>query len=159
MDILANYSLAVPLYGLYLSYTLLGGLKRKRLSLRRLFLMPFLLALAVVNLYDGLHSMADQLDILLISVIALSKGVYLGQQKQVAEIDGAYYISHDYAYILKWLIFFAAKFALTGALEYITHTEIALWHTIFYLLLYFTTRSLTILALHPAALARQPEDD
>lgn len=139
------------LYIAYLCLVMFGGMRKKQAKLRRFIFMIILLFWALTETYDGIKSLIEIIDLIIIIVISIIKGLYLGHKKHIEKIDNTYYIWHDFSYVTIWFLFFVGKIFITSCLKYFTGATIPLWHMVFYFCIYFTLRSIVVVYLHPKA--------
>ncbi|WP_334333348.1 MULTISPECIES: hypothetical protein [unclassified Companilactobacillus] len=157
-------SLSLPIYQLivgviiyvcYLGFVMFGGLRKKRIKPIHFILMIIILFWALTKTYSGLGSFWNNVDLIVVLIIAVVKGITLGNKKQVKMIDNSYYIWHEKEYIILWSAFFVGKVLFTLVLGTVFNLNIPIWHMIAYFFVYFTVRTLIIVRLYPEAFQRK----
>ena len=141
--------LIAVIYILYLCFVMFGGLRKRKVKAVKYAAMSCLLIYAVIKLFDGFYGSTAIINLLVITVIAFIKGIYLGHKKIIENVDNVFYIRHSKSYILWWLLFFTIKNIITYSLKFVTKAEIPVWHSVYYLALFYMIRSVTIFIVNP----------
>ncbi len=137
------------LYIGYLCWVMFGGMCRKKIKPLVYVIMTVLILWGVISQFNGVHSKAEVINICMILLIGLVKGIWLGRKKVVEKIDGVWYLHHTWSYILIWVIFFAVKTVLSRILTYTTGVSMPLWHMILYFAFYYPWRTINVFIANP----------
>lgn len=143
------------IYICYLGFVMFGGLRKKKIKPIHFILMVIILFWALTKTYSGLGSFWSNIDLIVVLIIAVAKGITLGNKKQVKMINDDYYIWHEKEYILLWSAFFIGKILFTLILSILFKVNIPIWHMVAYFFVYFTVRTLIIIKLYPEAFRRK----
>lgn len=136
-------------YVAYLCFVMFGGMKSKKIKLPMYVVMTALLIYGMIKQFNGIHSVAEVINICGILAIGLIKGIYLGRKKIVEKVDGSWYIHHDGKYVAAWVLFFVFKLIFTQVLSAVSGVEIPLWHMILYFTFYYPWRTANIFIHNP----------
>lgn len=141
--------LVAILYVLYLCWVMFGGMKRKKIKPVVYIGMTLLMLYGLVKEFDGIGGTAAIINIFIVLLIGFIKGIYLGRKKIVEKIDETWYMHHDGAYIIAWILFFVIKLVLTMVLKIVSGAEIPLWHMILYFCFYYPWRTINVFIANP----------
>ncbi|NLZ47589.1 MAG: hypothetical protein GX895_02170 [Clostridiales bacterium] len=131
------------LYIVYLCWVLIGGLRNRRIRLKMYLIITLLMIFEVLKNYNGIHSYAEVINVCIILVIAITKGVILGRKKVVEKVDDIWYMHHDRKYIAIWLLF-VIKLGTTQLLRLATKVNIPTWNMFLYFCIYYPWRTINI---------------
>lgn len=136
-------------YIVYLCLVLLGGMRKKKIKLIVYVAMTLLMIYGLIRECNGIGSTAELINISVILLIGLIKGIYLGRQKIVEKADGVWYMYHNKKYIVAWVVFFILKLAFTQILKTVSGANIPLWHMILYFCFYYPWRTVNVFIANP----------
>lgn len=144
--------LVLVAYVAYLAFIMIRGLQPRKPSLLNFVVIPVLMVYSVVQLYDGFGSGASIIELCIITVYAIGKGIFLGNRKIIQVNDGVATYSHDGGYIAIWTVLFAIKILFSVLFGMLTGATIPVWHTLMYFATYYISRTLTLIFREPKLL-------
>lgn len=135
-------------YVIYFIWMFLGQYKRKRVRIFSSIIMVILVSLIIIRELSSVNSVITNLDLVIILIFGLIKGVYLSKRKNTEEIKGICYMYYDRKYINAWIVFFLIKLFLIMAIEIMTGKELPIGHMLLYYCLYHSCKNLSTYRLN-----------
>ncbi|SMC21141.1 hypothetical protein SAMN02745134_01202 [Clostridium acidisoli DSM 12555] len=129
------------------------GLKSKEVGIKTFIALPIIM---LYEFYDnfkvGTIQATEISELIVLAVIAVIAGIILGNMKLIEVDKGKYYIRHTYKYIVSWIVIIlirilVSKFVFKSSIENFN------WISWAYFLVYYTTRSITMVLRYPEVLS------
>jgi hypothetical protein len=129
------------------------GLKSKEVGIKTFIVLPIIM---LYEFYDnfkvGTIQATEISELIVLAVIAVIAGIILGNMKLIEVDKGKYYIRHTYKYIVSWIVIIlirilVSKFIFKSSIENFN------WISWAYFLVYYTTRSITMVLRYPEVLS------
>ena len=129
------------------------GLKSKEVGIKTFIALPIIMLYEFYDNFKVVTIQATEIsELFVLVVIAVIAGIILGNMKLVEVDKGKYYIRHTYKYIVSWIVIIlirilVSKFIFKSSMENFN------WISWAYFLVYYTTRSITMVLRYPEVLS------
>ena len=134
----------------YIAYTLVRGLKAGKYSpWSTLFMIVFSLwGVSEEYRFGPINSTVDLVNIIVVTIIAALKGLYLGKITIVEKIGERWYTHHTYRYIVIWIVTFLVKITFSRVLSIVFNETIPMWNMIWYVAIYYVFKLIGLYGFH-----------
>ena len=134
----------------YIAYTLIKGLKREKYNV---WPTLFMIAFSLWGVYEEykfgpINSTVEIVNIIVVTIIAAGKGMYLGKISIVERIEGVLYTHHNKRYVIVWIVTFIVKIAFTRGISILFNEPIAMWNMIWYVAIYYIFKLIGLYGFH-----------
>jgi len=135
---------------------MLKGLKSKEVDIKTFIVLPIIM---LYEFYDNFKIVTIQAiqaiqisELVVLVVIAVIAGIILGNMKLIEFDKGKYYIRHTFKYIVSWIVIILIRI-LVSKFVFKSNMENFNWISWAYFLVYYTTRSITMVLRYPEVLS------
>jgi hypothetical protein len=136
------------------AYVIYRNYREKEVTWKSLLLMPILMACLLVRNVTGSLTPMLLLELFVVCLIGLVKGVLLGFRKSIRQTpSGEYVMRADRGFAAVWIAGFVVQGIVQAIFDVVTGAHDPIWVTFAYMFVYFTARQLTTLARHPHVIA------
>lgn len=138
----------------YLCWVMFGGMKKRKIKIRVYIIMTLLMIYGIISEFNGIHSIAEIINISIVLSVGFIKGIILGRHKIVEKSDHIWYMRHNLKYVGIWVLFFCIKTILSHILKICANTTFPMWHMILYFTFYYPWRTINVF-LHNPQMAKE----
>lgn len=132
---------------------LFKGLKSKEVGIKTFIALPIIMLYEFYDNFKGATIQTTEIsELIVLLIIAVIAGIILGNMKLLEVDNGKYYIRHTYKYIVSWVVIILIRI-LVSKLIFKSSMEDFNWISWAYFLVYYSTRSITMVLRYPEVLS------